>query len=101
MHFLTDPLKIYPKAAICNIMMTNLCWYYSAVIMPYNEEFVSSQRKKKDQEEEEFCVTNSSEEFVYMRNLCVQSFISIIFGFQETEKYVPYSSKKKKEKYVP
>ena len=66
--------------------------YYSAVIMPYKEEFVS---------EEEICVTNSSEEFVYMRNLCVQSFISIIFGFQETEKYVPYSSKKKKEKYVP
>ena len=54
--------------------------------MPYNEEFVSSQRKKKDQEEEEFCVTNSFEELVYMRNLCVLSLINIMFGFRETEK---------------
>ena len=75
--------------------------------MPYKEEFVTSQKKKKkrrkeEEEEEEICVTNSSEEFVNMRNLCVLSFISIMFGFQETEKYVSYSSsKKKKEKYFP
>ena len=64
--------------------------YYSAVIMPYKEEFVS---------EEEICVTNSSEEFVYMRNLCILSF-TIMFGFRETKKICSIFIKKRK-KNVP
>ena len=53
-------------------MMIILCWYFSAVIMPDKEKFVDQMALKN-------C---AYEELVYSR------FIFILFGFQETEKYV-------------
>ena len=54
------------------IMMIILCWYYSTVIMQDREKFVDQMALKN-------C---AYEELVYSR------FIIILFGFQETEKYV-------------